>query len=103
MPARPLLRCRRSLDQAGTGLLEVIVVVSVLLVVLGIAFDGIVSMQRGNSGASERLGNNAQASLLMDSTTKDLRTAVRLQAGGSPFSIAMPNEVQFTATLNQTS
>jgi type II secretory pathway pseudopilin PulG len=94
---------RRSRDSAGSSLIEVVVVVSLLLVVLGIAFDGIVSMQRANSGASERLGNNAEASLLMDATTKDLRTAVRLQAGGSPFFIAMPNEVQFTATLNQTS
>jgi type II secretory pathway pseudopilin PulG len=93
---------RRRRDEAGTSLVELMVVILILGLVMGTAMAALVSSQNANQGNAERVTNLDQARLLMDNTTKDLRTAIRLNPGGSAFSIAAPTEVQFTATLDTT-
>jgi len=63
-------------------------------------YQGFASMQGGIAGADERLRNLDEARLLMAATSKDVRTAVRLSAGSSPFVLADGNEAIFYANLD---
>jgi type II secretory pathway pseudopilin PulG len=96
-------RDRRHGDEAGTSLVELMVVTIILGLVMAVALGGLVSAQNADQGNAERVGNIDQARQLMDNTTKDLHRAVRIVAGGSTFLIAAPREVEFTATLDAVS
>ncbi len=65
-------------------------------------YQGIASTTNAAEGANHRLQNLDEARTLMAVTSKDLRTAVRLSAGTSPFVLADKNEVIFYANLDTT-
>ncbi|MCZ7526124.1 MAG: hypothetical protein M5U14_06930 [Acidimicrobiia bacterium] len=80
--------------------MELVTVVALLGLVLGFTFQGVVSMQRAAMGADQRVVNIGEARVLMATASKDLRTAVRLVAGTSPFEVADDTEVVFYANLD---
>jgi hypothetical protein len=90
----------RGRGAAGQTLFEVIVVVALLGVVLTMVYEGINSAGQAIGGVEKRLGNLDEARILMAVTTKDVRTATRLQAGTSPFVTADKREIMFYANLN---
>jgi type II secretory pathway pseudopilin PulG len=94
-----LRRCRLR-EEAGVSVTEVLVTVALLSVVIGFVLQGFASLQSASNGANLRLANLGQARILMDTVTKDLRTAVRLGSTESPFLEADDNEVTFYANLN---
>jgi prepilin-type N-terminal cleavage/methylation domain-containing protein len=95
-----VIRRRRARGERGQTLFEVIVVVALLGVVLTMVYEGIASATKAIGGTEKRLGNLDEARLLMAVSTKDIRTATRLQAGTSPFVLANSREVIFYANLN---
>ncbi len=74
-------------SEDGVTVVEVIVVVALLSVVLGFVLREFVSLQNASTGASLRLQNLDEGRVLMDATSKDLRTAARLSATTSPFDV----------------
>lgn len=66
------------------------VTVSLMTVVLGFVTRGFVGLQNASTGASLRLQNLDEARVLMDATSKDLRTGARLTATTSPFDVILP-------------
>ena len=87
-------------DQTGTSVTELMVTIMLLGVVLAVSMTAFLSVQNATTGADERSLNMGQARLLMQRTTRDLRTAVRLQSDQSPFTLAKPNENRFYANLS---
>ena len=90
-------RCRGS---RGQSLFEIMVVCALLGVVLTVVYQGVNSAGQAISGTEKRLANLDEARVLMAVTTKDVRTATRLQAGTSPFATANKRELIFYANLN---
>jgi hypothetical protein len=74
-----------------------------LSLVMGAVMAGTFSADNAVSGAALRLENLDQARTLMASLTKDIRTAVHLSAGTSPFTVADANHATFYANLSTTS
>jgi prepilin-type N-terminal cleavage/methylation domain-containing protein len=74
-------------DQRGVTLVELVVVISILGVVLTFVTQGLISMQNATVGQSYRLQNLDEARILMDTVSRDIRTATRLSATSSPFSV----------------
>ncbi len=95
-----MIRRRRTRGERGQTLFEVIIVVALLGVVLTMVYEGIDSATKAIGGTEKRLANLDEARVLMAVTTKDVRTATRLQAGTAPFVLANPREVIFYANLN---
>ena len=81
---------------------ELVSVVFLLSIVLVMVFQGVNSMSKVITGTERRLSNLDEARTLMAVTTKDMRTATRLQAGTSPFVQATNTDVTFYANLNNT-
>ncbi len=73
--------------------------VALMGVVLVAVYQGIDSLTQAASGTDSRLVNLNEARTLMSATTKDLRTAGRLQAGSPAFTLASDREVIFYANL----
>ena len=96
-------RLARARSESGVTLIELVVVCSVMTVILGFVTRTLVVMQNAATGSSLRLQNLDEARILMATTTKDLRTATRLQADLSPFVVANKREVKFYANLDTTS
>lgn len=94
------MRPRRARGQQGQTLFEVIAVVAILGVVLMMVYQGIDSASQAIGGTERRLANLDEARILMAVSTKDIRTATRLQAGTSPFILADKREIVFYANLN---
>lgn len=88
--------------EQGMAIIEAIVSTFILAIMLTFVFAGINSMSNAIQGSDNRTTNLTEARLLMDSTTKDLRTATRLQAGTSPFLLASATEVKFYGNINRT-
>jgi hypothetical protein len=93
-------RAERAAGEQGQTLFELVCVVLMLGMVLLVVYQGIDSMTRALGGTERRLVNLDEGRTLMAVTTKDLRTATRLQAGTSPFVTADAREVVFYANLN---
>ena len=70
---------------------------------MGAVMTGTFSAQSAITGSDLRLQNLDQARTLMASLTKDVRTAVRLERGTSPFTVADKNQAVFYANLSTTS
>lgn len=87
-------------SERGTSTLEVVAAVALLTLVMGAVFAGMHSMQGAVAGSEERLQNLDEARQVMAVTSRDLRTAVRLGAGQSPFVYAAGNEAIFHANLD---
>ena len=93
---------RRSLARSdrGSSLVEVVVATSLLSLVMFTVFQGVTSTQSALENTSSRLRNLDEARVLMAATSKDLRTAVRLQSGTSPFAVANALTTTFFANLD---
>jgi hypothetical protein len=96
----PATAVRRGAGEHGQTLFELITVTLMLGMVLLVVYQGIDSMTQAIGGTERRLANLDEARILMAVTTKDIRTATRLQAGTSPFELADKREVIFFANLN---
>ena len=96
------LRRRVERGERGSSLLELVTTLLLLSVVLGTVMTGTFSAENAVNGATLRLQNLDQARTLMADLTKDVRTAVRLQAGTSPFVVADGNHATFYANLSTT-
>jgi prepilin-type N-terminal cleavage/methylation domain-containing protein len=94
-------RLRRR-GQAGYTLIEMAVSMTILTIALAAIIQGFINMQFAATGADLRLQNLDQARVLMDTVSKDIRTAAVLQAGTSPFTQANGTHVTFYANLNTT-
>jgi len=81
-------------------LFELVAVCTILGIVLAMVYQGINSAGQAIGGTEKRLANLDEARILMAVSTKDVRTATRLQAGTSPFTLADKREVIFYANLN---
>ena len=97
---RDRFRRARRAGERGQTMFEVVTVVIILGVVLMFVYQGINSAQQAIGGTEKRLANLDEARTLMAVSTKDVRTATRLQAGTSPFSLADKREIIFYANLN---
>ncbi len=78
------------------------VVVALLVFVMATVFGGFTSAQTALTTTGGRLQNLDEARVLMAATSKDLRTAVRLEAGTSPFAVADRTTTTFYANLETT-
>lgn len=81
-------------------MIELVATLSIMSIVMVTVFQGFASTENAVAGADERLRNLDEARVLMAATSKDVRTAVRLSAGSSPFVYANGNEVIFYANLD---
>ncbi len=73
-----------------------------MTIIMATVYQGFASTQNAIAGTDERLRNLDEARVLMAATSKDIRTAVRLSAGASPFTYASGNEATFYANLDTT-
>jgi hypothetical protein len=89
--------------ERGSSLIEMVTTVALIGIVMSTVMVGAFSAQNAIMGSGTRLENLDQARTLMASLTKDVRTAVRLTAGTSPFTIADGNHAVFYANLSTTS
>ncbi len=92
-------RKRMRVTERGSTLFELAAVLALMGIVLTSVYGGIDSLTNATAGTDSRLVNLNEARTLMDVATKDVRTAVRLQAGTSAFVIANDNEIMFYANL----
>lgn len=95
--ATDLLRGDRG--ERGTSLVELVATIAIMGIAMAAVYQGFASMQNAVAGTDERLRNLDEARVLMAATSKDIRTAVRLSAGSSPFVVAAGNEAIFYANL----
>jgi Tfp pilus assembly protein PilW len=89
--------------ERGSSILELMMTVLLIGIVMAAVMTGTFSAQNAIQGTGVRLENLDQARTLMASLTKDVRTAVRLTAGTSPFTLADGNHAVFYANLSTTS
>jgi prepilin-type N-terminal cleavage/methylation domain-containing protein len=92
----------RRLGQAAYTLVEMAVSLTILSIVVAAIIQGFIAMQFAATGADLRLQNLDQARVLMDTVSKDLRTAAIPQAGQPPFLTATSTHIYFYANLNTT-
>jgi hypothetical protein len=98
---RKLLRRR---DELGvSGLLEVTAVLLIMGLVLGVVYSTIFSSQNTVLDTNERMRNLDEARTLIATMSKDIRTAVRTEAGTSPFLVADSENMWFYANIETTS
>jgi type II secretory pathway pseudopilin PulG len=90
---------KRTDGEAGTSLIEVTMVVAILSLVLTLFLQSLASSQNATSGVQQRHKNLDEARVLMARASRDVRTAVRLQAGTSSFTIASATEIKFYGFL----
>ncbi len=83
-------------------MVEIAATLLLLSIVMTVVYSSVDTAQRAITGESARIVNLDEARTLMAVTTKDLRTATRLQAGTSPFVSAQDRDVTFYANLNNT-
>ncbi len=81
-------------------LVELCVTVAILALAMGFIMRGFFSMQKAATDSAIRSENLGEAQLIMDSVSKDLRTAGRLKPTESPFLEAKNTDVTFYANLN---
>jgi hypothetical protein len=90
-------------DERGvSGMLEVVSVLLILGLVLGTLYSTMFSSQKTVLDTNERLRNLDEARTLMATVSKDVRTAVRTEAGTSPFLVADVSNAWFYANLETT-
>jgi prepilin-type N-terminal cleavage/methylation domain-containing protein len=97
-----VLRGIRRAAQAGYTLVEMATAMLILTIVLAAVIQGFISMQFAATGADLRLQNLDQARVLMDTVSKDIRTAAIPVSGSPPFITATTTHLYFYANLNTT-
>jgi hypothetical protein len=102
MSLRQRVRRLRDRDDAGVTVSEMAITLLLLGIVLSITFAAMSSTQNALRGSDERTGNLAEARLILEQSTRDLRTATRPDSVSSPFTLAKPNELTFAAYLDAT-
>lgn len=95
---RRLRRGRR--NERGATLIEMAATLMLLSIVFTFVYKTVDTTTYAIAGQAARLANLDEARTIMAVTTKDLRTATRLTAGTSPFTLGQDNEVVFYANLN---
>jgi prepilin-type N-terminal cleavage/methylation domain-containing protein len=88
--------------EEGFTLVELLVAMTVLAIALTLIYGAFERLGGGVEGASDRIVNLDEARLLMDTMTKDLRTAVSLSASIPAFAAADDRSVTFYGNLNST-
>ncbi|MCU1427343.1 MAG: hypothetical protein JWL83_1343 [Actinomycetia bacterium] len=96
-------RARVARRERGASLLELMATLALMGIVMGVIFQGIVSTTKATEGAGARLQNLDEARVLMATASKDVRTAVRLSAGTSPFTNADTTDAVFYGNIDTTS
>jgi hypothetical protein len=98
---RLVSRLRRRVDrrERGASMFEIVATLAVMSVVMVTIYQGVDSLSGAVVGTEARLTNLGEARTLMDTSSKDLRTAVRLQAGTAAFTLAKDTEVVFYANM----
>ena len=99
---REHLMFRRRDERGQSSMVEIAATLMLLSIVLTVVYSSVDSAQNAITGEQSRLVNLDEARTLMDVTTKDIRTATRLQAGTSPFASGQDRDVTFYANLNNT-
>ena len=94
---------KRVRGEEGVTLVEAVITTALMMVVLVAIYQGFSSTQTALENTGSRLRNLDEARVLIAATTKDVRTAVRLQAGTSPFTVADARTATFYANLDTTS
>ncbi len=87
-------------DDSGVSLVEVtlsVALLGLLLAAIGFTFA---SVNNTFLDTVERQANLSEAQVIMDNVSKDLRTATRIEASGSPFVQAEDFDVIFYANLH---
>lgn len=79
--------------------LEVIIATAILSIVVAFVMTGFSAFQSAQATDDIKLQNLDEARLLMDTVSKDLRTATYVQAGSPAFTTADVTHVVFTANL----
>jgi prepilin-type N-terminal cleavage/methylation domain-containing protein len=97
-----VIRHRRGAGQEGFTLVELLVAMSVLALVLTLVYGAFKQLGGSVEGATDRIVNLDEARLLMDTMTKDLRTAVNPSSGIPAFATADDRSVIFYGNLNST-
>lgn len=93
---------RRRGESGQSSMVEITATLMLLSIVMTFVYAAIDSAQKAITGETTRLVNLDEARTLMAVTTKDLRTATRLQAGTAPFVAGQDRDVTFYANLNNT-
>jgi prepilin-type N-terminal cleavage/methylation domain-containing protein len=93
---------KRLNNEAGFSLVEMMVVVLVLGAVLAGMYQALSNIQSSSSGAAERVINLDEGRVLMDTLTKDFRTATRLTPTSYPIVSGTWQSATFYARLNTT-
>jgi prepilin-type N-terminal cleavage/methylation domain-containing protein len=86
-------------DDAGMTVLEVIIATAILGIVVAFVMTGFSAFQSSEATDDLKLQNLDEARLLMDTVSKDIRTAAYVQAGSPAFTTADATHVIFTANL----
>jgi hypothetical protein len=89
-------------DSGMTSIVEAVMVMGLLSVALTIFLTSFNSFQLEATGVDNRLQNLDEARVLMQVSSKDLRTATPLSAGTSPFVLAKDAEVKFYGMVDPT-
>jgi hypothetical protein len=90
-------------DQDGmTSIVEAVMVMALLSLALTIFMTSFNSFQLEATGADNRLQNLDEGRILMQVSSKDIRTATPLSAGTSPFLLASDMEVKFYGMVDPT-
>jgi hypothetical protein len=90
-------------DEDGmTSIVEAVMVMALLSLVLTIFLTSFNSFQLEATGADNRLQNLDEGRILMQVSSKDIRTATPLTAGTSPFLLAKDMEVKFYGMVDPT-
>jgi hypothetical protein len=84
------------------SVVELALVVTLLSIVMASTFAALISQQNTSATVDLRLENLGEARPIMDTTSRDLRTAVRPNTTSSPFVLAAANEAVFFANLETT-
>jgi len=86
-------------DDSGMTVLEVIIATAILSIVVAFVMTGFSAFQSSEATDNIKLQNLDEARLLMDTVSKDLRTAAYVQSGSPAFTTADVTHVVFTANL----
>jgi type II secretory pathway pseudopilin PulG len=97
-----MTRLRSLRSEAGTSVVEMVIVTAILGLVMAVVIGAFVAVQRNVANQDIRLENLDEGRVMMATLSKDIRTATILTGGSSPFVTADGNRVKFYANLDTT-
>jgi hypothetical protein len=93
---------RKPSGEAGVSLIETAAVLMIMGIVMTFVGQAFVSVHSDATGADIRLQNLDEARILINTLTKDVRTAAMITGGSTPFVLAEPTKLTFYGNLNTT-